>query len=201
MGRSENSRNRVFQEEENHFVRNMAFDESKMTDPSLIIYYPIKSIDNFHLVTNGDQTETIMEGIAAGESFESSLFKREYEPDAPHYTPRISGIIHTSASKYSLSILKTAHNQSGGCHRFFYNYDNFLPGQGHCIHTYNNEVAGLLTPYLGEPFEVELMEDIVKIRDHYWNLLNQDNRISLLVKFIDTQSGKTEISILNKNQH
>jgi IMP cyclohydrolase len=199
MGRSENSRNRVFQKE-NEYVKNIAFDESKMTDPSLIIYYPIKSIGISHIVTNGDQTETIFEGIQGGESFERTLFKREYEPDAPHFTPRISGIINTSESNYSLSILKAAHNRSEVCNRYFYYYDNFVSGIGHCIHTYKSEIDGILTPFIGEPFEVELFDEIEEVKNHYWKLLNHDNRISLLVKFIDTRSGQTEITIINKNQ-
>ncbi|MBP1989343.1 IMP cyclohydrolase [Paenibacillus eucommiae] len=199
MGRSENSRNRAFQKENND-VRNIAFDESKMTDPSLIIYYPIKSIGNYHIITNGDQTDTILEGIKAGESLEKSLFKREYEPDAPHYTPRISGLIDTSESRYSLSILKKAHTHVVGCQRYFYHYDSFVSGIGHCIHTYSSEIDGILTPFTGEPFEVELMDEIEDVRDHYWKLLNPENRISLLVKFIDTRNGDTEITILNKYQ-
>jgi IMP cyclohydrolase len=169
-----------------------------MTDPSLIIYYPIKCINNYHIVTNGDQTETIIEGIKSGESFERSLFKREYEPDAPHYTPRISGIINTTESFYALSILKTAHNRPEVCNRYFYHYDNFVSGLGHCIHTYRSETDGILTPYIGEPLEVELFDEIEEVRNYYWKLLNHDNRISLLVKFIDTRTGQIEITKINK---
>ncbi|BBH22969.1 hypothetical protein Back11_43140 [Paenibacillus baekrokdamisoli] len=198
MGRSENSRNRIF-EIEGDFVKNKAFDESKMIDPSLIIYYPLKKINDIHIISNGDQTETIVDGLKSAETFESSLCTREYEPDAPHFTPRISGIIDISNKNYKLSILKSSRNRPEICVRNFYNYDKFVPGEGHCIHTYSKEVDGTLFSYNGEPFEVPLVEDIEEVKNYYWNILNPQNRISLLVKFIDTTTSQETISLVNKN--
>ena len=199
MGRSDNSRNRQF-EREGSFVRNKAFDEAAIIDPSLIIYYPLKSINQYHIITNGDQTDTIMNGLINHQTFEESLFSREYEPDAPHFTPRISGIIDTEQMNYKLSILKSSQNQEGACIRNFFNYSVFIPGTGHCIHTYSKEENGALRSFVGEPFELPLFDHIDEVKDYYWNLLEEDNKISLLVKFIDTSTLTTEISIINKNQ-
>lgn len=199
MGRSENSRNRQF-ELEGSFVRNKAFDESAVIDPSLIIYYPLKMMNEYHILTNGDQTETIMNGLTNHLTFKESLFSREYEPDAPHFTPRISGIIDTLQKNYKLSILKSSHNQEGVCIRNFFNYSAFIPGEGHCIHTYSKEENGIMRSFAGEPFKLPLFDDIDEVKDYYWNLLQEDNKISLLVKFIHTTELTTEIKIINKNQ-
>ncbi|WP_028608377.1 IMP cyclohydrolase [Paenibacillus harenae] len=197
MGRSENSRNRVFARE-GDFVKNKAFDETKMTDPSLIIYYPLKKTGPYHIVSNGDQTETIMDGLMNNQTFESSLFTREYEPDAPHFTPRISGVIDTAQQNYKLSILKSSRNRPEICVRNFFNFNRFVPGEGHCIHTYQDEADGTLLSFYGEPFEVSLFDDIEEVKDYYWQTLNPENRISLLVKFIDAISAEERISIINK---
>lgn len=199
MGRSDNSRNRQF-EREGSFVRNKAFDEAAIIDPSLIIYYPLKSINQYHIITNGDQTDTIMNGLINHQTFEESLFSREYEPDAPHFTPRISGIIDTEQKNYKLSILKSSYNREEACIRNFFNYSAFIPGTGHCIHTYSKEENGVMRSFVGEPFELPLFDHIDEVKDYYWNLLQEDNKISLLVKFIDSSALTTEISIINKYQ-
>ncbi|QYR23500.1 IMP cyclohydrolase [Paenibacillus sp. sptzw28] len=198
MGRSENSRNRIF-ELEGDFVKNKAYDEAKMTDPSLIIYYPLKSTSGMHIITNGDQTDTIYNGLNDNETFESSLFKREYEPDPPHFTPRISGIINTEQRGYKLSILKSAQGRPQVCVRNFYSYNAFIPGEGHCIHTYDGELNGRLISFNGEPFILPLFDGLQEVKEYYWNLLNPANRISLLVKFIRTTDCETSITIVNKN--
>ncbi|MDP4145489.1 MAG: IMP cyclohydrolase [Bacillota bacterium] len=199
MGRSENSRNRVF-EAEGDFVRTKAYDESKMVDPSLIIYYPIKSFNNYHIVSNGDQTDTIYDFIKRGESFEAALNTREFEPDSPNFTPRISGLINVSeeAASYSLSILKTIENNGELCQRNFYNYSKFIPGFGHCIHTYKAD-GNPIPSFQGEPFIVKLHDSIDENADFFWNLLNDENKISLLVKYIDVDSKEVELKIINKN--
>ncbi|HEX3027877.1 MAG TPA: IMP cyclohydrolase [Clostridia bacterium] len=199
MGRSENSRNRVF-ESDNGYIRTKAFDESKVTDPSLIIYYPAKHFENIHIATNGDQTDTIFEFIKSGKTFEDALQTREFEPDAPNYTPRISGIMYmdTKNCPYSLSILKSMGNAENYCQRSFFRYEKAISGYGHCIHTYMGD-EGTLLSYEGEPFVVRLFDDINEVMDYYWTLLNEDNKISLLVKFIDIDSKEADIKIINKN--
>ncbi len=199
MGRSPNSRNRIF-EMDHHFVRTKAFDDTLMTDPSLIIYHPIKSYKNQHIVGNGDQTDTIYEYITKGDSFENALKTREYEPDYPNNTPRISGIININrdAANYSLSILKALNDESLICQRNFYHYSNFLKGFGHCIHTYK-ENGNPLPSFDGEPFIVKLYDDINENAEHYWNQLDINNKISILVKYIDISSKDTKITIINKN--
>jgi Archaeal IMP cyclohydrolase len=200
MGRSENSRNRVFEVKEN-FVRTKAFDESKMTDPSLIIYDPIKSIKDYHIVGNGNQTDTIYDYIINGDTFENALNTREFEPDCPNYTPRISGIIDLSKEKAScaLSILKSLNGDDSICQRNYYHYSSFLKGYGHCIHTYKED-GSPIPSFKGEPFIVKLYDDINKNAEHFWNVLNDNNKISLLVKYIDVMSKETEIKIINRNQ-
>lgn len=200
MGRSENSRNRIFTREED-FVKTQAFDESKVTDPSLIIYYPVKSCKSSHIVTNGDQTDTIYDFLQKGSTFEAALNTRTFEPDPPHFTPRISGISFTDDSQgaYKLSILKSTENNSQYCQRHYFNYENYIPGRGHLIHTYAGDGNPLPT-FGGEPRLVELYNDIEKTAQVYWNMLDTDNRISLLVKFIDRETGKINIKIINKHQ-
>ncbi|MCQ6562929.1 IMP cyclohydrolase [Paenibacillus mendelii] len=198
MGRSENSRNRVFKQEGTS-VRNEAYEPARMTDPSLTIYSPIKEEGPYHIVTNGDQTDTIISGLQVGELFESSLQRREYEPDPPHYTPRISGVMDRNRQTYTLSILKTANQQPGLCVRDFYHFDRFTPGVGHCIHTYAQEKDGVLLSYAGEPYELPLFDVMDESLSYYWSLLDESNRVSMLVKHIDVRTGQVELRIVNKH--
>lgn len=200
MGRSENSRNRVFIQEENGFVRTEAKDPAKLTDPSLIIYYPVKHVNGAHIVTNGDQTDTIHEALQAGGSFESALATRTYEPDAPNFTPRISGFVDLEDGQfaYKLSILKSSDNTEEQTLRHTYSYEKALPGFGHCIHTYAGD-GNPLPSFQGEPALVPLQNDVKQIADAYWNALNDENKISLLVKSIRLGSGETELLIVNKD--
>ncbi|MGO4345833.1 IMP cyclohydrolase [Paenibacillus sp. MCAF9] len=199
MGRSANSRNRIFERNE-QFVRNIAYDAAKMEDPSLIIYDPIKSMNGMHIISNGDQTETIYEAYGKSATFEDALKSRKFEPDAPHYTPRISGIIDTESALYSLSILKTRQNDPSFCIRHFFHYDSFTKGIGHCIHTYKGEENGILRSFEGEPLEVPLFDSMDETAQFYWSSINADHKISLLVKFIHTDDRKVEFKIINKNQ-
>ena len=198
MGRSENSRNRVFVAEDG-FVKTRAFDESKVTNPSLIIYYPVKHFGKAHIVTNGDQTDTILEALKRGETFENALYTREFEPDPPHYTPRISGITNMGDADHvcKLSLLKSVAGSPECCTRQFFNFSKAVPGFGHCIHTYDGD-GEPLPPFSGEPYAVELFDEIERTAQTYWELLNADNRVSLLVKFIGRETGKTDLRIRNK---
>ncbi|ACT03518.1 IMP cyclohydrolase [Paenibacillus sp. JDR-2] len=198
MGRSTNSRNRVF-EREGFSIRNKAFDPALVEDPSLIFYYPIRHWDNVHIVSNGDQTETIYEGLKNYRSFYESLMLREFEPDAPHFTPRISGIINTDLKQYSLSILRTQDNDHSICIRNLYQYNRFKKGIGHCIYTYRTELDGVLKPFEGDPIEVPLFDSIDKIADYYWERINSEDKIALLVKFVDVQNQ--EINLIIRNKH
>ncbi len=200
MGRSENSRNRIFVEEDG-FVKTEAFDKERVTDPSLIIYYPIRSIGGRHIVSNGDQTDTIFESLKKGETFESALNTREFEPDAPHYTPRISGIVDLDDPKhaYKLSILKPVCNNPEYGIRQYFNYEKAVPGVGHCIHTYAQD-GDPLPSFDGEPYLVGLPDDLDETAQLYWETLNEDNRISLTVKRINVETGETALRIINKNQ-
>lgn len=198
MGRSANSRNRVFVEEDG-FVRTRAFDESKVTDPSLIIYYPVKFFDRFHIVSNGDQTDTVYEFLRSGKTFEEALMTRTFEPDPPNYTPRITGLIELNGNNaYSLSIIKTQSGDPDICVRNFYHYENAIPGFGHCIHTYR-ENADVLPSFEGEPYLMPVYDSLELNLEKYWSWLNSENIISLLVKTIDIRTGRTEIKIKNKN--
>ncbi|HHU89858.1 MAG TPA: inosine monophosphate cyclohydrolase [Clostridiaceae bacterium] len=198
MGRSENSRNRIFVEEDG-FVRTRAYDESKLIDPSLIIYYPIKSIGNYHIVSNGDQTDTVFDYISSGKNFEAALMTRSFEPDAPNYTPRITGIMDLGGKNaYALSILKTQGGDPNTCVRNFFNYEKPIKGLGHCIHTYECD-GEVLPSFIGEPYLMPIQVSADSALDAYWAILNQDNIISLLVKTIDINTGEVEIKI--KNRH
>ncbi|RXZ80384.1 inosine monophosphate cyclohydrolase [Paenibacillaceae bacterium] len=198
MGRSANSRNRLF-ELDGWSVRNKAFDPRQMEDPSLIIYDPIRHWDDVHIVSNGDQTDTIYEGLQHNRSFEQSLMLREFEPDAPHFTPRISAVIHTSIEQYSLSILKTHDNDPSVCLRNIFHYSRFKKGIGHCIHTYETEQNGVLKPFAGEPFEVPLFECSSETADFYWQNINADHKIALAVKSIHVASQEIHFQIRNKH--
>ncbi len=198
MGRSENSRNRVFVKE-GEFVRIEPFDESKVKDPSLIIYYPVKRYENFHIVSNGDQTDTVFEFVRSGRGFEEAITARSFEPDEPHFTPRITGILEPGGlHQYRLSIIKSAGNDPQYCKRHFFCYEKAIPGIGHMIHTYAGDGAPLPS-FEGEPLEVPLADDIDDNLEMYWKALNKENRVSLLVKFVDAQSGQAEIRIVNRH--
>lgn len=200
MGRSENSRNRVF-ELEGEFVKTKAFDISKLKDPSLIIYYPVKETNDFHIVTNGDQTDTIYDYVKAEKTFKDALDTREFEPDPPNYTPRISGYVDCTSEKatYGLSILKTIENNEKLQQKNYFYYNNFINGFGHCIHTYNED-GNPIPSFTGEPYVVKLDNDINKNAEFFWELLNKDNKVSLLVKYISVNDKKIEFKILNKNK-
>lgn len=200
MGRSENSRNRVFVEE-GEGIRTQAFDPSKLTDPSLIIYAPVRVLGNKTIVTNGDQTDTIYEGMDKQLTFEQSLRCREFEPDGPNYTPRISGIMHIEDGKYNyaMSILKSNNGNPESCNRYTYAYENPVAGEGRFIHTYMHD-GNPLPSFEGEPKLVAIPDDIDAFTESVWESLNADNKVSLFVRFIDIATGKYETRIVNKNK-
>jgi len=200
MGRSENSRNRVFVED-GQGIRTQAFDPSKLTDPSLIIYAPVRVLGNKTIVTNGDQTDTIYAGMDKQLTFEQSLRCREFEPDGPNFTPRISGIMHIDGGRYSyaMSILKSNNGDPSSCLRFTYAYESPLPGEGHFIHTYMHD-GNPLPSFEGEPKRVEIAEDMDAFTDMLWDSLNADNKVSLFVRYIDIADGSFRTRIVNKNQ-
>ncbi|MCI8659976.1 MAG: inosine monophosphate cyclohydrolase [Lachnospiraceae bacterium] len=199
MGRSENSRNRVFVKE-GEGIRTQAFDPAKLKDPSLIIYAPVRVLGNKTIVTNGDQTDTIYEGMDKQLTFEQSLRSRDFEPDGPNFTPRISGIMHIENGKYNyaMSILKSNHGEPSSCCRYTFAYENPLAGEGHFIHTYKND-GEPLPSFEGEPKLVEMMDDIDRFTDLLWDSLNEDNKVSLFVRYIQIATGKYESRIVNKN--
>ena len=200
MGRSSNSRNRVFVED-GQGIRTQAFDPSKLTDPSLIIYAPVRVLGNKTIVTNGDQTDTIYEGMDKQLTFEQSLRSREFEPDAPNYTPRISGVMHVEGGtyNYALSILKSNNGRPEGCNRYTFAYENPVAGEGHFIHTYKND-GNPLPSFEGEPKWVSIGNDIDAFTNDVWTNLNEENKVSLFVRFIDIATGTYETRIVNKNQ-
>ncbi len=199
MGRSENSRNRVFVEEGDG-IRTQAFDPSKLTDPSLIIYAPVRVLGNKTIVTNGDQTDTIYEGMDRQLTFEQSLRSREFEPDAPNYTPRISGIMHIENGSYNfaMSILKSDSGCSDSCLRYTHAYENPLAGEGRFIHTYMHD-GNPLPSFEGEPKLVEIPDDMEAFASMLWESLNPDNKVSLFVRYIDIATGEKQTKIINKN--
>ena len=200
MGRSENSRNRIFAED-GEGIRTQAFDPSKLIDPSLIIYAPVRVLNNETIVTNGDQTDTIYEGMEKGLTFEQSLRSREFEPDAPNYTPRISGVMHIENETYSyeLSILKSNNGNPEACNRYTFSYENPAAGEGHFIHTYKCD-GSPLPSFEGEPKLVAIPNDMEKFTNMLWNNLNEENKVSLFVRYIDIETGRQETTIVNKNQ-
>ena len=200
MGRSANSRNRVFVED-GEGIRTQAFDESKLEDPSLIIYAPVRVLGNKTIVTNRDQTDTIYEGMDKQMTFEQSLRSREYEPDAPNLTPRISGIMHVENGKYNyaLSILKSNNGREGSHNRYTFAYENPFAGEGHFIHTYN-ENTNPLPSFEGEPTWVEISGNIDEFTNAVWTNLNEENKVSLFVRYIEIETGKYETRIVNKNK-
>ncbi len=200
MGRSQNSRNRVFVEE-GEGIRTQAFDPSKLTDPSLIIYAPVRVFGNETIVTNGDQTDTIYDGLKEGLTFEQSLRSREFEPDGPNYTPRISGLMHVEDGAYdfAMSILKSNQGDPSQCNRYTYTYDNPKAGEGRFIHTYMCD-GNPLPSFEGEPKLISIPDDMDGFVETLWNSLNSDNKVSLFVRYIDIATGKYETKIVNKNQ-
>ncbi len=200
MGRSSNSRNRVFVED-GEGIRTQAFDPSKLEDPSLIIYAPVRVLGNKTIVTNGDQTDTIYEGMDRQLTFEQSLRSREFEPDGPNYTPRISGIMHIEEGKfnYAMSILKSNNGNSEACNRYTFAYENPVAGEGHFIHTYMHD-GNPLPSFEGEPKLIATADDINAYTKMIWNSLNEENKVSLFVRFIDITTGMYETRIVNKNK-
>ena len=200
MGRSENSRNRIFVED-GEGIRTQAFDPSKLTDPSLIIYAPVRVLGNKTIVTNGDQTDTIYDGMDRQLTFEQSLRTREFEPDGPNYTPRISGIMHieNGTYNYAMSILKSNNGSPEGCNRYTFAYENPAAGEGRFIHTYMCD-GSPLPSFEGEPKLIGIPDDIESFTELLWNSLNEDNKVSLFVRYIDIETGNYETKIVNKNQ-
>lgn len=200
MGRSANSRNRVFVEDGNG-IRTKAFDESKLEDPSLIIYAPVRVLGNKTIVTNGDQTDTIYELMNKQMTFEQALRTREFEPDSPNYTPRISSVMKVSDGdyNYAISILKSADGDPSSCQRYSFAYSNPINGIGHFIHTYKCD-GNPLPSFEGEPKLVGLEGDIDTFTSLVWENLNEENKVSLFVRYIDIETGKYETRIVNKNK-
>ncbi len=200
MGRSENSRNRVFTRD-GEGLRTEAFDPSKLVDPSLIIYSPVRVLGNKTIVTNGDQTDTIYELMNNQQTFEQALRTRDFEPDAPNYTPRISGIIKLKDDKtfnYAMSILKSANGNPDSCQRYTFSYSTPVNGEGHFIHTYKGD-GNPLPSFEGEPKLISIPDDIEEFTSLLWESLNEDNKVSLFVRYIDLATGKTTTNIKNKN--
>ena len=200
MGRSENSRNRIFVEE-GEGIRTQAFDPSKLTDPSLIIYAPVRVLGNQTIVTNGDQTDTIYELMSKGQTFERALATRTFEPDAPNYTPRISGLMRIEDGKYdyAMSILKSDNKDPKYCNRYTFTYDHAKAGEGRFIHTYKcNENP--LPSFEGEPKRVAITDDIDGFTNLLWSSLNEENKVALFVRYIEIETGKYETRIVNKNK-
>lgn len=200
MGRSVNSRNRIFVED-GQGIRTEAFDPSKLEDPSLIIYAPVRVLGNKTIVTNGDQTDTIYEGMDKQLTFEQSLRCREFEPDVPNYTPRISGIMHieNGGYNYAMSILKSNNGDPDSCHRYTFAYENPKAGEGHFIHTYMHD-GNPLPSFEGEPKPVSIPNDMDAFTDMLWNSLNEENKVSLFVRYIDITDGTYRTNIINKNK-
>ena len=200
MGRSENSRNRVFVED-GAGIRTQAFDPGKLVDPSLIIYAPVRVLGNKTIVTNGDQTDTVYDLMEKGQTFEQSLRTREFEPDGPNYTPRISGImtIEDGEYDYAMSILKSNNGNPDACNRYTFAYSNPVAGEGHFIHTYMHD-GNPLPSFEGEPKLVSIPDDMDAFSETLWNSLNEDNKVSLFVRYIDIKTGDVQSKIVNKNQ-
>ncbi len=199
MGRSANSRNRIFAEHDG-VIYTEPFDASKVEDPSLIIYAAVREYENKLILTNGDQTDTIYEGIKQGQCFGYTLLSREFEPDAPNYTPRISAMLtfENNDFTYKMSILKSADAEGSGCNRFSYSYAP-VAGVGHFIHTYVGD-GSPLPSFQGEPERINIPDDIDVFTNDLWDNLNEDNKISLYVRYTDLETGKSETRLINKNK-
>ncbi len=200
MGRSENSRNRVFVED-GQGIRTQAFDASRLTDPSLIIYTPVRVLGNITAVTNGDQTDTVAEHLLAGKTFENALSTRTFEPDAPNFTPRISGLATLGGGDfgYKLSILKSNGGNEASVQRFFYEYPQPVAGEGHLIHTYRCD-GNPIPSFEGEPGRVALSGGIDELTGLLWESLDPDNKVSLFVRYLPLSGGEPQTRIINKNQ-
>lgn len=199
MGRSENSRNRIFVED-GEGIRTQAFDPAKLVDPSLIIYAPVRVLGSRTIVTNGDQTDTVYEGLEKGQTFEESLRSREFEPDAPNYTPRISGVLHVENGTfgYAMSILKSNQGSPAQCNRYTFSYEDCTAGEGRFIHTYMHD-GDPLPSFEGEPKRVKIPDEIDGFTGQIWNSLNEDNRVSLFVRYIEIATGRCETRIVNRH--
>ena len=199
MGRSSNSRNRIFVQE-GEGLRTQAFDPGKLEDPSLIIYAPVRVLDSRTIVTNGDQTDTVYEGLQRGLTFEQSLRSRTFEPDAPNYTPRISGILQVEKGcfSYAMSILKSDDADPSSCLRHTFTYEGPKAGEGRFLHTYMHD-GSPLPSFEGEPKRVCISGDIDSFAKLLWENLNEENKVSLFVRYIDIASGTATTRILNKN--
>ena len=200
MGRSVNSRNRVFVEQDKG-IRTQAHDPAKLSDPSLVIYAPVRVLENNTIVTNGDQTDTVYDFMLEGKSFEYALITREFEPDAPNFTPRISGVVvqKDGGFTYKLSILKSCEGNPDAPQEFFFNYRS-VNGLGHFIHTYKCDGNPRIPSFEGEPKMVRIEGDIDTFTNDLWTNLNEDNKVSLFTRFINLKTGETETRIVNKNQ-
>ena len=196
MGRSENSRNRIFVEEQGG-IRIEAFDPAKLSDPSLIIYWPVRVLGDQTIVTNGDQTDTIYDYLKDGKTFADALRTRTFEPDGPNFTPRISGLVEKNGD-YRLSILKSNEGDPDSAHRYFYEYQNPKAGQAHFIHTYEHD-GDPIPSFVGEPKQVKIEGCIECFTKMLWENLNEENKVSLFTRFINLKTGKTETRIINKN--
>ena len=198
MGRSSNSRNRIFAVD-GEGIRTQAYDESRMEDPSLIIYAPVRVLGTNTIVTNGDQTDTVYQGLMDGKTFGEALKARTFEPDAPNYTPRISALldIRGGAFEYKMHIIKSADGNPSSSNHFTFSYENPEAGEGHFIHTYKSD-GNPLPSFEGEPERVGISGDIDAFTDLIWNSLNQENKVSLFVRYIDIQTGIYETRIVNK---
>ena len=198
MGRSNNSRNRIFTATDDG-IKTEAFDPAAMEDPSLIIYHPVRELDGKLIVTNGDQTDTIRDGMLEGKTMSEALKSREFEPDQPNYTPRISGVVH-SCGCYELSILKSLDGDPSCCCRYTFDYDKPRAGLGHFIHTYIGD-GNPLPSFAGEPEDVSIdAPDAASLADLLWNSLNEDNKVSLYVCYTELASGRRDVVIVNKNK-
>ena len=200
MGRSENSRNRVFTATEDG-IRTQAFDPAKVKDPSLIIYHPVRRLENHLIVTNGDQTDTVRDGLLSGESFSQALSRRCFEPDGPNWTPRISAMLTFAGGDftYEMSILKSADAEGSACSRFTFSYPA-LSGVGHFLHTYVTDGSPVIPTFQGEPERVAIGNDPEAFAAQVWDSLNADNKVSLYINWIDLAAGEESVRIFNKNQ-
>ena len=199
MGRSDNSRNRIFIEK-NGEVFTEPYDAEKVQDPSLIIYAAVRSFENHLIVTNGNQTDTVVEGLQAGKNFSEALESREFEPDSPNFTPRISGMLTFGENDftYQMSILKSADAEGSACNRFTYSYAP-KNGLGHFIHHYVCDGNPIPT-FQGEPERIAICDDISEMTERIWNALNEENKISLYVRYTDLKTGDTEDRLVNKHR-
>lgn len=199
MGRSQNSRNRIFVSDGDG-IRTQAFDSSKLEDPSLIIYAPVRVLGSRTIVTNGDQTDTVYDGLQAGLTFGQALCSRTFEPDAPNYTPRISGVmqVENGTYHYALSILKSNRGDADSCRRYTFDYENPKAGEGHFIHTYMHD-GNPLPSFEGEPKQVSIPDEMDAFTDMLWNSLNEENKVSLFVRYIRISDGTFRTRIINKN--